>query len=459
MLRALLDWLLTRLAHVVLRAFYRTVEIQGLERLPPGRPVLVVANHFNGFVDPVMLIRVFGRLPRFLAKSTLWDARSMRPFLALAGIIPVYRTSDRADVSGNQRTFAVAERVLRAGGLVGVFPEGDTHDDPVVKRLRTGAARIALGAHAEGAKDALVVAVGLTFDDKIALRSRVLARIAEPIDLDAVVATLADADGQAPIDETNRPAVRQLTTLITQRLVSVAPNYRNMREAKVLGVAAEIALRPQRSDRSGRVELADRETLAQRLAAAPAPRLRTLTDAVARYHLDLAIAGLQDRQVVSDVGVRQLLAQTVTSTLVLALLAPFALVGAVWNALPYAVVFAAGHAANQPVTKGTARLLTSLVAFPLAWTAVALLDRWEGVLPTLAVFALAPALGLIAVASVERASGVIAAWRAWVGLTDRRALLDGVLHARQQVLAAVEHTLADEALAQSGDTGDTADAR
>ena len=73
---------------------------------------------------------------------------------------------------------------------------------------------------------------------------------------------------------------------------------------------------------------------ARRLAAASESQRRTLTDAVARYHMDLAIAGLQDPQVVSNVGVRQLLAQTVTSTVVLALLAPFALVGAVWNALP-----------------------------------------------------------------------------------------------------------------------------
>ena len=33
----------------------RRVEVAGKTRLPKGRPVLVVANHFNGFVDPLVI--------------------------------------------------------------------------------------------------------------------------------------------------------------------------------------------------------------------------------------------------------------------------------------------------------------------------------------------------------------------------------------------------------------------
>ena len=40
----------------------RRVEVAGKTRLPKGRPVLVVANHFNGFVDPLVIATALGRL-------------------------------------------------------------------------------------------------------------------------------------------------------------------------------------------------------------------------------------------------------------------------------------------------------------------------------------------------------------------------------------------------------------
>lgn len=55
-----------------------------------------VANHHSSLVDPVALIARLPRLPRFLAKSALWDTKflPLRPFLWLAGAIPVHRTTD-----------------------------------------------------------------------------------------------------------------------------------------------------------------------------------------------------------------------------------------------------------------------------------------------------------------------------------------------------------------------------
>jgi 1-acyl-sn-glycerol-3-phosphate acyltransferase len=36
----------------------RRVEVADRNRLPSGRPILLVANHFNGFVDPLVLASV-----------------------------------------------------------------------------------------------------------------------------------------------------------------------------------------------------------------------------------------------------------------------------------------------------------------------------------------------------------------------------------------------------------------
>ena len=111
-----------------------------------------------------------GRLPRFLGKSTLWDVWPLRPFLALAGIIPVYRAVDPSSgaggtrrATGNRSSFEACHRVLARQGMVALFPEGTTHDIPRLDEIRTGAARIALGARAAGVRDLLILPMGLGF--------------------------------------------------------------------------------------------------------------------------------------------------------------------------------------------------------------------------------------------------------------------------------------------------------
>lgn len=431
-LRPLVDRLLTLLARLALRGFFRRVEVTGAGVTGGDRPILVVANHFYGLVDPVMLARVFGRLPRFLAKSTLWDLALVRPLLSLAGMIPVYRPEDATDVAGNREVFAACHRVLARGGLVGIFPEGMTHDDPAIRPVRTGAARIALGAHAAGVEQLRIVPVGLVFDDKIALRSRVLARVGRPVDVGGVAAGLG-GDGRVVDD---RAAVRALTDLIAARLREVAPDYRSDREARVLRRAADVALRTGRGEGVD-VSLAEQEALARRLAAAPAARRDEVTQALARYHLDLDLAGLRDRQVEPGYRASTLLRRTLVTTARLLLLAPLALVGAAWNLVPYWIVRLVGRVVSEPVTKGTARLLTALIVFPVAWSGAAVLDPWEGVPAGVAAFLLAPVLGLVAVAWAESLVRVHRDWRGWIGLTERRSLLPAVREARGEVVRAV----------------------
>lgn len=473
MVRGLLDRAFVALAFVVLRGFFRRVEVEGRERIPTDRPILVVANHFNGFVDPLILVHVFGRVPRFLAKATLWRRRWMRPLLALAGMLPVYRRQDaearhngearkdgerRHSASDHNRAaFRRGHQVLaRRRGLVAIFPEGVTHDVPALARIRTGAARLALGARGSGVSNLTIVPVGMAFDDKLALRSRALARVGEPLDLDAWLAP-AEAAGQ-PAGEDDQATVQRLTRAIEARLRAVSPDYRDLREAKGLARAAEITAR---SDRGGAgVPLAEQERLSQRLAHAPRPAVDDVMDALARYHLDLVLSGLRDHQLVPGYTPRQLLTSVVGTGALVAVLSPVLLVGVVVNVIPYLCVRAAGLAVENPVMKGTARVLVALVAFPVTWAAAvvavdqppftgAALDG--GVLATLGKLALLPVAGLVAVACIERIERARRAWHGWLALRERRALLGDVRANRAELVARVQ-----AALSQAPDRGATA---
>ncbi|MGH3758618.1 lysophospholipid acyltransferase family protein [Actinophytocola sp.] len=118
------------IARWLYRPVYR-IRVHGLSRVPPAGPVVLVANHSTLIEPPV----IFGALPRrsvFLVKSELvtgplgWGLRRI-------GQLPVRRgEADRGALTA-------AIGVLRAGGLLGVFPEG-TRGSGDVERAEQGAA-------------------------------------------------------------------------------------------------------------------------------------------------------------------------------------------------------------------------------------------------------------------------------------------------------------------------------
>jgi glycerol-3-phosphate O-acyltransferase/dihydroxyacetone phosphate acyltransferase len=439
MIRPLLDRMLYGLAVLAARGLFRTVEVVGLERLPRDRPVLLVANHFNGAVDALMLVAALHRFPRFVAKATLWNVLPARPFLALAGLVPVHRPEDQRGVAGNAETFARAAQVLRKGRTLALFPEGTTHDRLELARLRTGAARIALGARAAGIERIAIVPVGLTYEDKLAVRSRALVRVGKPIDLDSEFpASPESADQDGP---EARDAVRRLTERIGSRLAQVTPRYASPLERSLLGMAAEIRLRGEFTSPGALVPLSRREPLAQALARAPAEVRTPVLEQLGVYNLYLDVFRLRDDQLVPRVGRRYLLTRALRLTLYVGVLGIVMVIGAAVNLLPALAVTSAGRRPAAPVTKGTVRMLVGIVVFPAVWIAVAVALPVTGALPTTLAVLAWPLAGAITIGGVERAVRLVQAWTGWVGFRNARGAMVELFDARRRLSAAVDHGL------------------
>lgn len=117
--------------------------IVGLERLPAEGPVLLVLNHVS-HLDPVydaVTVHRAARVPRFLAKSTLWNVPVLKQILSGVQQIPVYRGTTDA-----QKSLAEAHRALGAGRVVLIYPDGTITKDPDgwPMQPRVGLARLAL---------------------------------------------------------------------------------------------------------------------------------------------------------------------------------------------------------------------------------------------------------------------------------------------------------------------------
>jgi len=133
--RRLLRWILQRLSRVAF-ALLADVHISGRANLPPGGPLLVVANHFS-FVDPAAMVRVAPWPLEFVGGFQMPNAPPSVTWIPkLWGYYPVYRGTASRDA------LRAAEAVLAQGGVLGIFPEAGNWAT-VLRPARPGAAFLA----------------------------------------------------------------------------------------------------------------------------------------------------------------------------------------------------------------------------------------------------------------------------------------------------------------------------
>jgi 1-acyl-sn-glycerol-3-phosphate acyltransferase len=129
-------------------------DYRNLDGVPARGPVILAVNHIS-YADPLVVARFCwdaGRVPRFLAKSSLFTIPVIGWVIGKAGQIPVDRGSRDA-----ARSLTAAAEALRSGDLVAVYPEGTVTRDADFWPMtgKTGLARLALLA-----PNAVVIPVG-----------------------------------------------------------------------------------------------------------------------------------------------------------------------------------------------------------------------------------------------------------------------------------------------------------
>ncbi|MDH5198192.1 MAG: 1-acyl-sn-glycerol-3-phosphate acyltransferase, partial [Gemmatimonadota bacterium] len=168
-----MPWLLPILPPVARAAasVYYRIRYVG-EPVPRTGPVLLVANHPNSLLDPMLVVATAGRPVRFLAKAPLFHDPKTAWLVKSAGAIPVYRRADDpSQVEKNVDAFDAVYAELARGAAVGIFPEGLSHSEPALGPLKTGAARMALGAARLTGGAFPIVPVGLVLRRKDEFRS------------------------------------------------------------------------------------------------------------------------------------------------------------------------------------------------------------------------------------------------------------------------------------------------
>ena len=426
------------LARSLLRIFFRQIEVVGAERLPSTGPVMLVANHVNSLVDPAMLLSGLGRRPRLLAKSTLWRHPVVRPLLELGAAIPVFRRRDPGvDPTKNQQTFARCHEVLAAGGMIAIFPEGTSHNQPSLVPLKTGVSRIVLEAEERfGGLGVRVVPVGLTFDAKTRFRSRALMQVGEPLEVGADVERYRDDP---------RGAVTTLTERVHEALEDVTLNFPSWDEARLIGRAAEIWEQPA-PELPGEPSMLDAVEVRRAFVEGyrslqrrhPA-EVASLSAEVAAYDEALSEQGLEDEQVAASYPLGGVVRFVVESLALLLLRLPLALVGTAFSIVPYYVASWVAHRwGESDDLLATYKLLASLFFYPAAWVLIATTVGWatEPILG-LAALGLAPLASWVALRFHERRGYFLRHVRAFLVLRSRSRRITALRRQRGELLSRI----------------------
>jgi 1-acyl-sn-glycerol-3-phosphate acyltransferase len=329
------------LARLMLHLFFRRIEVEGRQNIPPLGPVLFVPNHTNALVDPLILMINMRRRLTITAKNVLARNPLLGWLMAALGVVTFHRREDvgkGADLRKNVKSLQRCREILASDGALCIFPEGISHSDPSLRPFHLGPARIAIDfVRSDGNPGGLkIVPVGLLYTEKDRFRSAVWLRFGMPMDAGRYLAEHPDADA------------RSLTDEIRRRVEALTLNYATRRELAILVWTADIVVTggampaplgsPEQAAADwfrllGRLQAGYRSLLESR-----GPEIADLTTRVRRYRSELKRAGIEPAEVYLPIHLWRALLFLIRELELVVVGLPLAAFGAVNHLLPYLIV-------------------------------------------------------------------------------------------------------------------------
>ncbi len=393
----------------LVRLYYPNIEISGAAKIPSHGPLLVAANHPNSLMDPVLVGLAAARPVHFLAKATLFQIPVFGHFLHALGMLPAYRWSDDASQTHrNLESLSHAAAQLKQGEVVGIFPEGKSHDAARLEQVKSGAARIAVQAVREGTAGLMLVPLGLNYERKEGFRSSVWIRTGEPIDVNAWLANFKGTD--------DRQAVRELSAEIDRRLKGLVVHLEDANWEPFLN-ELEVLLPPPRENRRNPFAwLRQRKRLADAInhfVNLDRPQAKVMAARIQENRARLAAAGLTARSTVLRWRGAPLTLRLVGEAVLMNFGFVAVLIGTLFHLLPFLITRMVARFVQAP-GRSTIALARFGVGVPVygAWYAFHVWWMMNYFLPwvTWAWLVPMPSVGLLALSYWRRVKRTSPAW-------------------------------------------------
>jgi glycerol-3-phosphate O-acyltransferase/dihydroxyacetone phosphate acyltransferase len=434
--------------------FFKRVDVRHLERLPAHGPVLLCINHPNNLIDSLLVGAVLPRKVHYMATAALFRNRLLARFLRAVGAIPVYRRQDDPDkMDRNVDAFAACHAAFDGGHVVAIYPEGTTHAETRVQRIKTGAARIALEYEARRPQALVLIPLGLTFEARRSFRGRVLVSCGPPLPVHPYLA----AFGEDPAK-----AVDGLTTAIQYGMEAQVVHVDRIDDTALIQAVEQLyrdeLVRELREERGFTERQVDMLRLSRSIVDAAnyfktrqPERVERIWQSIQGYRALLAEYRLCDETVRMRLR-RPRLPRRLLTGWEAVLGFPIFAYGALVNALPhYMPRWLAQRTARKETDYATTRLLASIVAYPLFWgLEIWLVGAVFGVRPALLFALTLPISGLLAYRYLIGAGRLRSQLRLGVLALRHGAVAKRLVAERQELMAELERAKNDYLAATTG---------
>jgi glycerol-3-phosphate O-acyltransferase/dihydroxyacetone phosphate acyltransferase len=211
-----------------LRIYYPDTTIVNRKNLKHKRPGILVSNHPNTLIDPLIAAKEIPMIVHFLANAGLFKTRFQNWLFNKLYCIPIERPED---VGGrplqNQRSFARCDNFLGNGGCLYIAPEGTSYVERTLRPIKTGTARIALSAAKKKNfdLDLYISPVGINYEALNYFRTKVFVNVGEPIRV---------KDYQTQYELNPVAAARQLTNDLEEELLRLLISTKDEEEDRLL---------------------------------------------------------------------------------------------------------------------------------------------------------------------------------------------------------------------------------
>ncbi|MCB9246086.1 MAG: 1-acyl-sn-glycerol-3-phosphate acyltransferase [Flavobacteriales bacterium] len=226
--------ILKSLFRIALRNYFREIRVFKPFGIPTKEPLIVLPNHTSAFLDPIVVAAYTPRPYYFLARGESFENPVISAIYRAVHMIPIYRPEHTPDkVQENEAIFSRCYDLLERNGCLMIFPEGVCQMEARLMPLKTGAARIALGAAARSdfRLNISLLPLGINYTNSHTLQGKLFMNFGTPIN----TAGYRDLYMEDPVE-----AARQLTAQIERDLSDLIVTVEEERDLELAKRVEEI---------------------------------------------------------------------------------------------------------------------------------------------------------------------------------------------------------------------------
>ena len=285
------------LARIALKTYFSKIYLNGLEKIPTDKPIILAANHPSAFLEPCILATTLPRPLHFMVRGDLFQKPIYSAMLMSLHMIPMFRLKDTGykGLKNNFSTLNISYDLLNDKEQILILAEGTTKHEKRLRPIQKGAARMALGAIEKYPDlDVYIVPIGVNYTDILNYRSEVMLQIGDPISIQANI-----GDG----NENTAKIIKKVTAQLKERLEKLVIHIDQKEDEELCEVLFEFYRNnypspnfPVQSDNPKPLEKAI--WVAEKINKLATSPKKDLAEKVAKYQDDLTKHNLVDEVIV-----------------------------------------------------------------------------------------------------------------------------------------------------------------